>query len=180
MKAHLRSFMNLLRNDRRIGLFIGLLAVALLLWGRILIKEVPRQAAATEDKPAPKTRKPAAPETEPLSANSGVRTIYVTLSETLQRDLFAIDSRHFAQSVAADADSITQEKSAAHPADEREAAGLAAGLRLQSTVLGVEPRALINGQVMTPGEIIRGFRLQQVLDRQVVLERDGLAIVLRM
>ncbi len=177
MKRWIKKRVKQLTADRRkFGLMVGLLAVALLLWGRILVKQVPRQAIADPaQKKAPASTTPATP-----TPTGEHKRIYVSLNETLRRDLFAVDLSQFAQITSGASDSITQEKSRPVIADVDDAVNLATGLRLQSTVLGREPRAIVNGRTLAPGQDIRGFRVVRIHERHVVLERDGLTFVLKM
>jgi hypothetical protein len=73
------------------------------------------------------------------------------------------------------------DKSAAKPADDVEqdtAAVLRAaqGLVLQATMLGEQPRAVINGQALKPGEKVRGFELREIRAGDVVLRMDGIDV----
>lgn len=53
---------------------------------------------------------------------------------------------------------------------------LAAKLELQSTMMGREPRALINGSFVAEGETIDGFRVLKIDVRRVIVEREGVKL----
>lgn len=53
-------------------------------------------------------------------------------------------------------------------------------LRLQSTFMGTQPRALINGELLGEGEVIASFRVLKVEPRRVILEREGIKLEILM
>jgi len=178
----------LLSDKRKLGLMFSLCLVALLLWGRLLMKNVPRTAVATPEAaiagaagqtPAastPSTDKPVKP------------PVLVAAYGPVSRDLFAFDPVHYgrieteenggnplAKLVDEKVDEIKQRQ------QERMAVQAAAGqLRLQSTLLGHVNRAMINGVLLEPGQKILGFELTDVRARQVTLVRDGIEVTLEM
>jgi len=56
----------------------------------------------------------------------------------------------------------------------------ARSLRLQSTMLGPVPSALINGQVLRKGDRINGFLLKSIRSGSCTLTKDGVDVVLRL
>jgi hypothetical protein len=180
MKEQIRQAIEVLKHDKRkLGAIVALLALGLLLWGRLMLKQVPRTALA---KPSDKTL---------VAGNGGGlmrsltrKTIEVDLPENLTRDPFQIDPSAFPK-VEKPAESLPTAKSEVKPADVKpDAASLvrqaASGLALQTTILGDTPRALINGQLLAPGEKIRGFELKKVMPREVILEMNGVELRLEM
>lgn len=170
----------LLANKRKLGLMVGLLAVALLLWGRLLLRQAPRTAVADP------TAVVAAAATSPtpgggLTARPVIR---VELADTIERDLFTPDVAKYARVNKPSVIEPAGGKSAPVTADEPSQAELAhqasKDLVLQTTMLGETPRAMISGQVLSPGQKIRGFTLKSVMPRHVVLELNGIQIKLEM
>jgi len=49
---------------------------------------------------------------------------------------------------------------------------------LQSTVMGEHPLACINGQFIKPGQAVDGFALERILPDRVLLNREGVQVVL--
>lgn len=176
----IRQAIELLSKDRKkLGLVIALMAMGLLLWGRLMLKQVPRTAVA---KPAAVA---AAGEGAPAAvAFASRKTVRVDLPDSLSRDPFQIDPTGYPRVEKPEVIKVA-EKSVAKPVDEKsDAAALVAkaahGLSLQTTILGDAPRALINGQLLAPGDKIRGFELKRVMPREVILEMNGVELRLEM
>jgi hypothetical protein len=55
----------------------------------------------------------------------------------------------------------------------------AAQLKVQSTVMGAKPRALINGEFVGEGSIVASFRVSKIEARRIVLEREGIKLEVR-
>jgi hypothetical protein len=53
-------------------------------------------------------------------------------------------------------------------------------LALQSTMTGDNPMAYISGRLVKPGDEISGFSVVRILDRQVVVSREGVTATLEM
>lgn len=123
----------------------------------------PEQMDATEDR--------AAPELAPTEATWPVE---------LERDLFAWD-RVFpppADAPAEEAPTVVAEAPAIDPAElQREAQRV---VRVQAIVLGDDPIAMINGEVWRPGQVVEGFRIVRLRDRRIVLEKEGVEVILEL
>jgi hypothetical protein len=175
-----RWFRNLTANQRKVSLMIGLVGVGLLLWGRLLFKDVPRTALADPTDQA--AASPAAPE----ARRAGRPVVRVVLSPRLERDLFALDARYYParRGNPASIEAVTPpapDKFAPQTTDvQQQVLDARHGLVLQTTILGDRPRAMINGQVMSPGDKIGGFTLRKVLPRGVILEMNGIEVRLEM
>ncbi len=57
---------------------------------------------------------------------------------------------------------------------------MARRLDLRSVVTGRTPRAVIDDRLLAPGDWIEGFELLEIVDRYVLLERNGVVIRLWM
>jgi len=55
----------------------------------------------------------------------------------------------------------------------------AAQLKVQSTVMGPSPRALINGELLGVGDVVASFRVEKIEARRIVVEREGIKLELR-
>ncbi len=176
----------LLADKRKLGLGISLLAVALLLWGRLLLKDVPRTATADPDATAQTTDE--ATNTPAGFDRPDEAVVVVPMYGPVERDLFAFDPTFYerieqpeqtvqpqpkSDPASADADTREQQLRASVLIESRK-------LTLQSTLLGKTSRAMINGVLLEPGETIGGFELKQVRTRQVTLVRHGIEVVLEM
>ena len=158
----------------------GLLVVGLLLWGRLLLKEVPQTATAGPDELV-------------LSESSGSglsdavdptrEKIEVALPVSVKRDLFSFDANPYRRPLLSQEEptgpnpGLEGTDEASRLAAVKESAGR---LRLESVMMGGSPHALINGVAVAPGEQIEGFTLLRVSDRNVLLRKDGFVIRLKM
>ena len=52
-------------------------------------------------------------------------------------------------------------------------------LKLQSTVLGASPKALVNGQLVRVGDVVASFRVRKIEARRIVVEREGIMLEVR-
>lgn len=173
----LRAYWDELRCDkRRAGLILGLLAVGMLLWGRLLLKEVPRTASA-DDTPAWLTE----------AATEKVKAEPVTPTLTLDRpgkpgDLFRLDLSRFPQ-IEENEKKLIEAKSGQEITEDilrMSVAKAAEGLRLQSVTQGEVPAAFINGQLIRVGGRIEGFTLLHCGERIATLEKQGIQVRLGM
>lgn len=173
-------------DKRKLGLICTLAFGALLLWGRLLMKDVPRTAVAV-----PGEQLAAAalmPDATDGSTTMAWPTVYVDLTNEVSRDLFRPDPRYYTLEDEQNDASAGLGKSGADPDDEQHgpAARLEAvqadaqELSLQSTILGNVSQALINGQLVSPGQSINGFEVLRVGSRRVTLVKDGIEIELEM
>lgn len=168
----------------QVGFMCALLAVGLLLWGRLLLKHLPRTAVAEPESAVVMEPKPAAEAPKPRA------TVRFAKPAAVSRDVFTLDSTRYARVAKAEqtspvvVEAVLPEKSRSESADEqqrvREAQRAASSLTLQSTVLGESPRAVINGVPVTPGKKIGGFVVKQIHARFVVIEMNGVEIKLEM
>jgi hypothetical protein len=56
----------------------------------------------------------------------------------------------------------------------------AAQLRLQTTVMGAEPKALVNGNLVGEGDMVASFRVMKITARGMVIEREGIRLEIQM
>lgn len=52
----------------------------------------------------------------------------------------------------------------------------AAQLKLQSTIMGPQPKAMLNGELVGEGDIIASFRVLKIEARRVIVEREGIRL----
>ncbi|MAE60593.1 MAG: hypothetical protein CMJ49_04450 [Planctomycetaceae bacterium] len=173
-------------DKRKFGLVCTLMCVALLLWGRLLMKDVP--LTATADDPTAPSIAGAVPTPPADSALEGWPVVHVDLVDEVSRDLFRPDPRYFQTEPEEDALSDDSGKSGPESDDEQDIARArqavvreaAQSLSLQSTIHGNVSQALINGQLVSPGQSISGFTVVRVDERRVTVIKDGVEIVLEM
>jgi hypothetical protein len=56
----------------------------------------------------------------------------------------------------------------------------AAQLKVQSTMMGASPKALINGELVGVGGVVASFRVSKIEARKIVVEREGIKLELRL
>jgi hypothetical protein len=53
-------------------------------------------------------------------------------------------------------------------------------LKVQSTMMGASPKALINGELVSEGDVVASFRVSKIEPRRIVLEREGIKLEKRL
>ena len=56
----------------------------------------------------------------------------------------------------------------------------AEALKLDSTIMGATPGAMVNGQMVREGSVIDGFRVLKIESRQLIVEREGVKLAIMM
>ena len=182
MNARWKQLARKVTGDKKKLSMIVLLSVALLLlWGRLLLKQVPRTALAEPESPA--TESDAGASAAPGVGAPLRQTVYLDLPRALDRDLFHLDPGRYRRM------GTTQEpdggaKSATESVDndgEMEAIRRwVRGLELQAAILGDEPTAMIDDQLYRVGDRVNGFAVTTIGARYVTLSKGEIEIRLEM
>ena len=173
-------------DKKKFGLLVTMLAVGLLLWGRlILLEDVPKIATADPDASAqageqtPDNSDPSARADAPVLPP--LPSIEVALSEDLRLDLFTFRHNRYRPLPEEDlADSDVQSQALTAEEKKRELVELARSLRLQSVIQGKSPAIVINGEVLRVGDSVEGFEIVAFDESSAKLTRDGLTFLLKM
>lgn len=56
----------------------------------------------------------------------------------------------------------------------------AAELRLQSTMMGPQPKAMVNGELVGEGDVVAQFRVLKIEARRIIVEREGIRLEILM
>lgn len=163
----------LARDKKQAGTVIGLVTVGMLLWGRLLLKQVPQTAAATD---TPQWLLEVQAETR--TANPEKVIVRLPRIHPPDRDPFLLDPTQYPRTLSEDS-LLKQAKSVEEVTDESKQMAVvkAAGqLRLQSITQGDVPAAFINGRLVRIGAAIDGFTLLSCQERSAVLEKDGIRV----
>lgn len=170
----------------------GLLCVALLLWGRLLLSDPPRSAVADPEAEVATARSSATPNRPtpppPAPAEAKPEVVFEIDGARVGRDLFAFDAGFYPDAFADPTVQAGSPKSEPDSADQnqswrasrRAVLAEASSLKLQSTMLGARSRAMIDGVLLETGQTIRGFELIEVRARQVTLVKQGVEVTLEM
>lgn len=186
MKTKLnRMWRQVTADKKKFGILVTMLAVGLLLWGRlILLEDVPKIATADPNAPAQSGQAPDTPGDEAVESAPvlpPLPSVEVALSEDLTLDLFTFRHNRY-KPLPAEESAGNGEQLAGLTAEElkRELVELARSLRLQSVIQGNSPAIVINGEVLRVGDSIEGFELVSFNERSAKLNRDGLTFLLKM
>jgi hypothetical protein len=57
---------------------------------------------------------------------------------------------------------------------------MAESLKLESTMMGSQPTAMVNGQMVREGDVIAGFRVLNIESRELIVEREGIRLAIVM
>jgi len=155
-------------DRRRFTVMLVLWTVGLLMWGRLLLKNLPRSAVADRPVVVDPTAPPAKPSFElPRPA----QVVQVPLSDHSERSIFALRPDEY--------DQIPQIPVGPPPnlplqsSEEELKAKLAArvnALKLSTVLMSDRPQALIDGRVYTlGGQPIQGFVIVEISEHRVVL-----------
>lgn len=181
-----RAWRQATADKRKFGVLCSMLAVGLLLWGRlILLEEVPKFATADDPNAAQQDGELADGQGD-LALNTPLNlpplpSIEVDMSEDLTLNLFAF--RHNRYKPLPTEDSVGTGVQSTGNADDdrkRELVELARSLRLQSVIQGNSPALVINGEVLRVGDEIDGFEIVSFNADSVRLTREGLTFLLKM
>ncbi|MEM6459755.1 MAG: hypothetical protein AAF710_10235 [Planctomycetota bacterium] len=176
LRANIRGYIR--ADGKRAAAAALLLTAGMLLWGRLLLKQVP-QTASADDKPAWLMEVEAEAEARPAEARAVVEA---DRPGPLGRDPFLLDPKRYRRALSEE-EVVSGAKLPAAMSDEAKrmaVAEAAAELRLQSVTLGEVPAAFINGRLVRLGGTIEGFTLTACDERSAVLERHGVRVRLRM
>src|SRR5688500_10396246 len=56
----------------------------------------------------------------------------------------------------------------------------ASQLRLQSTIMGASPKAVIDGDLVGEGDVVASFRVLKIEPRRIIVEREGIKLEIQM
>lgn len=167
-----------LKHDRKkLGIVVSLLAIGVLMWGRLLLKQVPKTASAVGDGAVAS----AAGSDDAWPDRQG-QVVTLSPAPALQRDLFLLDPNRYSRTAPVVEDNFVAKSPNLTSDDVVRMAVVSAAekLRLQSVTLGEVPAAFINGKLIRVGGTIEGFRLLSCDERSAVLESRGIKIRLIM
>lgn len=165
----------LMRDKKQAGMVLGLAAVGMLLWGRLLLKQVP-QTASADDRPAWLV------EAESDLEGRAKTVVSLAKPKLLERDPFKLDPNRYTR-VLSEQDLVSGAKLEEGLTDEviqMAVVKSAAKLELQSITQGEVPAAFINGRLIRIGGSINEFVLLACDERSAVLEKHGVRVRLGM
>lgn len=174
MNQLIRDYLTELRaSPVKTGAVALLLAFGLLLWGRLLLKEVPRTASA-DDPVAVASAAGLSGTNESDSAN----TLKLAEPPPLSRDLFGLDPTRYRRTADQEERASGAKLQPATTEDSLRVAVVSAArqLRMTSFIEGEEPVVMINNRALRRGDTLQGFTVIGFQGRSVVLEKQGIKV----
>jgi hypothetical protein len=204
MNSKLSEMMQTLKADpKKTGTLAVLGAVLAVMVGRMVMssggKSVPSSAAAAVSAPGT-----AAGSTNATPAQQAVnRSVLAAMQKwsdapvpPVSRNLFAVRIEYFpvdgsrTTPTPQSDDGFWQrlEKSMAVQADQRDKRDNmianfkdeAAKLKLESTMMGPQPKALVSGELVGEGSVVAKFRIAKIEARRIIIEREGIRLEIQM
>jgi hypothetical protein len=190
-------------DPKKTGFLSVLLVVLLVMVGRLVLSggAAPQPAGAA----AAMTQRPNSNVSISVSQTTSAqnRTIRAAMQKwaeapvpQVSRNLFAVRIEYFpvdgsrTSSLPQAGDGFWQrlEKSMAVQADQRDKRenmianfkDEAAKLRLESTMMGPEPKAMVNGELVGEGNVVANFRVVSIETRRIIVEREGIRLEIQM
>jgi hypothetical protein len=187
-------------QPRKTALLVALLLVMVAMWARHLNSGIlaPPATLANVLKMPPEPQRPAPPIT--VLQDAGRTTLRDWLRQPIGdpgRNLFAVrydyyprdDSRvstvanlgtggfwgELAKSLSNQADQVKEKQIL-----RENMIAKASALKLQSTVMGKVPKALVDGELVGEGDVVAGFRVLKIGSRGIVVEQEGIRLEIQM
>lgn len=176
-------------DKKKFAVMCTAVALGVLLWARLIIlQNVPKTGFADPDQTAIGTSPDAAPDESEKSRLAELPIVYLDTKQALTRDFFERlplvtaqpeEITQLPQDTAKSGNDGAEKPNSAERdllADIQKAASL---LRLESVMDGKRPMAVINGNVLTIGDEIDGFVLEQVASRSATLRQGTFRVELK-
>lgn len=177
-----RIWRQMTADKKKFGILTTMLAVGLLLWGRlILLEDVPK--IATADPGSEQAAKSDADGAKKTKVKAPFAEVKVDLVDDLAVNLFAFRHDRYKPLPIENVDG--SEVDIGNPGDDesvrrRLLEERLSSLRLQSVIQGPKPVIVVNGRLLRVGQKIDGFEVVSVNARSVELVRENLEFTLRM
>ena len=163
-------------QKRKAGTLAVLAVAGLLLWGKLLIPTGTQQASGQDPAAAQQTGD--AEEREPIPEPPSPKVVRVAVRDSVQHDPFRIRRDRY-ESAEPEPPDPQVDREGERRQRRRAIRAEAEQLTLQSTLIGQQPQAIINGRPVAPGETINGFRVLEVEPRAVRLVKQDVRVTLR-
>lgn len=179
--------------------FLGVLVVVLgIMWIRVMSggSDTPKPAAASTVAVSGKSSA-----TTPIQRDAAWNALRQWLASPItpvDRDLFAVKLDYFPQDGTQIAKVLRPPsgdgfwdqlaKSMASKADQVKERRIlienlrlqAAQLKLQTTLMGRQPHAMVNGVLVSEGDVVASFRVLEIQPRRMIVEREGVKLEITM
>lgn len=164
----LRLWKQMTADKRRFSLAVSLALIGLLMWGRLLLKKVPKTAIADPDAVATSV------EDSPAASRRAWRTVEVELSDVCARDVFALEDGEYSKLPDTNVKpppNLPDQKS--EEEIKAELARRISALKVKSVLMAEKPQALINDRFHAVGdEPVPGFVITKISPHSVTLHAE--------
>lgn len=175
-------------SPQKAWVLLGLAVLLAVMWGRMLLgAHGPNGAAAMA--PPPSLADPLAAMHRPPPAVNPLQKWAHQPIVPLDRNLFNVPLDYYPQDASEDRKSASElAKSHSTQADLEQQRQIlvdnirqrAQALKLESTMTGSQPSAIVNGEVVREGSVVEGFRVLRIEARRIVVECQGVSLELSM
>lgn len=183
----------LLADRRKFGALLGCCALGLLLWGRLLLKDIQRSAIAVPEENevlvnSDKKRTDLKNKTQLPDLVLDKNVEKHRLKDALKRDIFDLKGAYLPKTEKNAKVTPLQPKLGIEVVDQADKArelveqvcAEAAELRLQTIILGQLPGVIINERLFKQNDDIQGFSVEQITQEYVELRKQGILLRVRM
>ncbi len=177
---HVRGSTSTGKTGRRVKLaaLLGLGLVGAVVWGPMIVPSGPRRAAGQSAQSSRSAS--AAGQGHSTPSAKGQAAIDVVWPAPLGRDPFAFDAAPYKRKPTKQPAVTVDETPEPEPEPTIDSQDVRDTLALEGTILGVHPRALINGKLYKLGQIVEGFEIKGIGDRRVTVHKNGVDVKLGM
>lgn len=179
MKKSQKIWKEITADKKRFGMLVACCLIGLLMWGRLLLKKVPRTAVANPDAVATVKLNDA------LFGEYGkpMRVVYLEFPAVSDRNLFQLDDSGY-ERLKGEQVEVAPQKIEPQITDveiRMELQAQLSSLKLQTTLMSQQPQALINSKLFgLGGKPIQGFVISKITQHSVVLTHGKFVFELKM
>ena len=188
----------ILRREAKKTVTLGVLvAVLVVLWGRLMLKsKAPAAARGAEAPVFPTDNLPAAEPQMSEAPGSSLQEWARQPITPIRRNLFSVPLDYYPDQSSRSGNEGNSEqgfwqglaKSLSDRADHQEQRRIlvenvkarAESLKLQSTVMSTQPSAMVNEQMVHEGSSVAGFRILKIEPRRIIVERESVRLEIKM
>jgi hypothetical protein len=176
----------LVAEKKKVAMALGLVVLMTIMWVRVLSKDGPDSANASANVPGVNTEKPQKADNEMCFVEL---PIVVGRNDVLTKNVFEVKNwQSFMTGSNLDLNEIKKNKSILDDGENNKIEMVSKNLRLDAIELGSNPKAFINGRLLSAedefvlriGENVFQCRIKEVAENLVVVDFQGTDISLRL
>ena len=178
------------KDPKRTAVMAGLAIMMIGLWGRMWFNGPSSATASFIRRSVAAITESSAGLSRPASSNPLMDWLALP-KKSIQRNLFAVHLDFYAKAAGHPEQSGASEdpaKSSTDDADQNREKQIllenlqtqAAKLKLQTTMMGSTPRAMLNGELVKEGDTVEGFMVLKIEPRKVTVQQDEVTLEIAM